>query len=153
MRWIFGSVPYYYGYLSEEVASKISPPHVQPSKVITAMTWAASHSELGLLTELLCYANKVNGFKEHVKRDLKEQLVVFYPLDRPDVDRYLERKGRFQEALKDKIHSSGWLETNSEDNELTMCVELCQEYIDYLREILKPYKLKLIGSPCLAQMC
>ena len=35
------------------------------------MTWAPSHPELGLLMELLSYANIINGLKETEKRKLR----------------------------------------------------------------------------------
>ena len=49
-----------------------------PNKAIVPkeawMTWAPSHPDLALLTELLSYANIVNGLKEFEKRDLRTKL-------------------------------------------------------------------------------
>jgi len=48
------------------------------SKVLSAkkawMTWAPSHPELALLTELLSYANRINGLKEFEKGELRAKL-------------------------------------------------------------------------------
>lgn len=48
------------------------------SKVLSAKkawrTWAPSHPELVLLTELLSYANRINGFKEFEKGELRAKL-------------------------------------------------------------------------------
>jgi len=68
----------------------------------TCMSWAPSHIELGLLSELLRYANIVDGLNDSKKRELRVKLEGQSPKDVFDV-------------------------------------ELRQEYIDYLKGLLKPH--------------
>ena len=48
------------------------PKYDPPFKPVT--TWAPSHLELGLLSEILAYANLINGLKLTEKRKLRDKL-------------------------------------------------------------------------------
>ena len=80
------------------------------------MTWAPSHPEMALLTQLLTYTNIINGLKEDEKHE---------------IGLYLERA-----AIPERKLVVVYLE---ESGELSSFAELCPEYIDYLKKILKPY--------------
>jgi hypothetical protein len=42
------------------------------------MTWAPSHIELGMLSELLMYANIIGGLSETARKELRKKLEVAY---------------------------------------------------------------------------
>jgi len=112
------------------------------------MTWAPSHSELGLLMELLGYANMINGLKEFQKRelciDLEGRRGVY---ERSPVAR------RNKDVLKGVLSLSDVLREMRRDRKaviyhehkefkygsLNACFEISPEYIDYLRNLLKQY--------------
>ena len=116
------------------------------------ITWAPSHPELGLLSELLSYANMINGLKETEKRELRRDLEIAV----------VERNGilrLYWAPIKDLLQLTGKvlifeapdfalflsrpiLETYKKEKiekDSLFCIELCPEYIDYLRKMLKPY--------------
>lgn len=112
------------------------------SSVRTWTTWAPSHRELGLLMELLSYANVINGLKENEKRELKlelqgrktiydegitDEVVLDFVIDAKEI------RKRIGADKKTVIYQ------NEEYGTAHFCVELCSEYIDYLREMLKPH--------------
>jgi len=86
------------------------------------MTWAPSHVELGMLGELLRYANIVDGLKESEKRELRDVLEGLSSDSIYDISFEVLPEG------KQLVASSEHL-----------VVELCTEYIDYLKRVLKPY--------------
>lgn len=97
------------------------------------MSWAPSHPELGLLSELLSLANIINGLKENQKRWLRTILEA-----QVIVGKYREAfdtEGVKKEIGQDK-KTVLYQDVTSEEH---FCVELCPEYIDYLRKVLKPY--------------
>ena len=123
-----------------------------PNKAIAPMkawmTWAPSHPDLALLTELLSYANIVNGLKEFEKRDLRTKLgtarwehvdgelgVVIYS---PHMQNEMveDKKTAIYSEKPDK-HSE--MPAYPTEVPLHVCAELCPDYIDYLKKILKPY--------------
>jgi len=125
---------------------------LKPNKAVAPrkawMTWAPSHPDLALLTELLSYANIINGLKEFEKRDLGTKLgtarwehvdgelgvVIYSP--------YMQK-----ERVEDKITAIYSEKPDNDSKEfdyrtdepLHVCAELCPEYIDYLKGILQPY--------------
>lgn len=86
------------------------------------MTWAPSHVELGMLGELLRYANIVDGLKESEKRRLRDVLEG-------------KSSGYVYDMSFEVLPEGKQLVANSEH----LVVELCPEYIDYLKKVLKPY--------------
>jgi len=89
------------------------------------MSWAPSHVELGLLGELLRYANIVDGLKEFEKRKLRNVL-----------------EGESFEDIDDiasKVPSTTRIFKSYNRKDPFFVVELCPEYIEYLRKILKLY--------------
>lgn len=125
-------------------------------RVVT--TWAPSHVEIGLMSEVLCYANIINGLKLDYRKELITKLdLVFYVMK----DAKLLRLGNID--IDDELLRANWLEyvTNfislkeaTENNpylegcdynyreqrcESVFCTMLSVEYIDYLKDILKPY--------------
>ena len=111
-------------------------------RVKALMTWAPSHVELGLLSEILRYANVIGGQNVIEKRELREKLELTTP-EKSDVvkmfshDDILEATSSMEKGL---IHlillqpRKGMPITGAET-----AVKLCPEYIDYLKKVLKPY--------------
>jgi len=104
------------------------------------MTWAPSHVELGLLSEVLRYANIVDGLDEAVKRKLREKLEMIK----------VNKKEFDFEAIEEVSSITRWegllhlIVAEPEDKSLpyvpdSTCVGLCPEYIDYLKKVLKRY--------------
>jgi len=118
---------------------------IEPRKVW--MTWAPSHPELGLLMELLSYANIINGLKETEKRKLKIELQGRTPLAEMVRKGFAPEdeliRGACPDDIKSKIGKDKktvvYFEPEVEPIVLHFCVELCPEYIDYLKTVLKPY--------------
>jgi hypothetical protein len=132
-----------YGYFPEELPSDY------PNFVATVHTWAPSHFEMALLMDVLCYANIINGLKENKKRKLRGILEMHDALTKDwDHGQILGAIVRLRfaglneyiRARKDRTVLIGFESKHGKTLEEPMfCVELCEEYIDYLREILKPY--------------
>ena len=132
-------VPAYLYFPKIHISSPFTP--IEPVQFKTVMTWSPSHIELGLLSELLNYANIINGLKEDEKRKLKEKFEgrsfegeSSYLIDqlKPDVmdkGHYVLLGYEFDKGKKMK-----WV----------FCVELCAEYIDHLKKLLKPYLTKSV---------
>ena len=99
---------------------------------VADVTWAPTHIELGLLSELLGYANIINGFSETTKRELRKKLEVTYK-DRDT--KYINEETLFQlDQIPDKPYT---IYVNFKEWELWIYV--CPEYIEHLRKLLKPY--------------
>jgi len=105
---------------------------ITPDK--TWMSWAPSHPELGSLQELLSLANIINGLKEHEKRWLKVLLGAECRLPQAGFREMIDVYGITKEIGEDK-RTVVYQNATSEDH---FCVELCPEYIDYLKKVLKP---------------
>lgn len=117
------------GWMSDmPVLKDISDEHAEYKPM---MTWAPSHVELGLLSELLRYANLIDGLSEVEKRTLRPLL---------EVRRYVKKdKVLYEmdvELLKFKIPSFLSSKTRGKPY---VCFELCLGYVDYLKKVLKPY--------------
>lgn len=103
------------------------------------MTWAPSHRELALLSDLLHYANMINGLPEKIRRDLRFDLEVFVDSGNNtfQIDEDVVKK------LDDRLMSPNMIlgrERNKNGNMETVCChELSPEYLEYLREVTKPY--------------
>jgi hypothetical protein len=103
------------------------------------ITWAPSHTDMALLMQMLCYANIVNGLKPSEKRKLWIELEgkskfsnEVYDLTTITVPDEIKRRI----GSDKKVMAYG----DPEDEEVyCTCVELCPEYIDHLRKLLKPY--------------
>jgi len=110
------------------------------------MTWAPSHIELGLLSELLSYANIINGLKEKEKRELKRKLVGLYAVYDEDgfgydIDESISRSiAYFTDIIYKPKNILGPAKYLVRDR--YYLPELCPKYIEYLRKILKPYMTK-----------
>jgi len=117
------------------------------------ITWAPSHLELGLLNELLSYANIVNGFKEVKKKELRRDLEIAVDEGKEHVNLYwspienlLESHNRL---MLFEVPSRGLMikypervkayVKKKEGKDSFFCAELCPEYIEYLKKILRPY--------------
>lgn len=107
------------------------------------ITWSPSHIETGLLSELLAYANIINGFKKNVKEQLSSKLEIIAIRNRKIMDGF--------EEVTDDLEKEGFLNKrfmlvgsepnykNENDGNVVFCFELCPEYLDYLRKVLKEY--------------
>lgn len=94
------------------------------------LAWAPSHVEVGLLSEVLRYANIIDGIDESKKRALRPHLEIV----KGEEDPYKLWTVAFllPENKKELVYFS-------EEEEPYHCAELCPEYIEYLKNILKPY--------------
>ena len=122
-------------YIPEDLSSS---KYIEPHNIRTVVTWAPSHIETGLLSEVLSYANIINGFSEEKKRRLLRYI--------PGLGDFIELQSvaeivKFRQSLGRKVATLGYDEIDKKTNRVkfSFCAELCPEYIDYLREILKPY--------------
>jgi hypothetical protein len=80
------------------------------------ISWAPSHIEIGVLMDVLRYANIIDGLPYGYKRELKP---------------YLEAH-----VIKGNIGDNLFIYHKIKEN---ICIQLCSDYIDYLKGILKPY--------------
>ena len=119
------------------------------------ITWSPSHPELGLLSELLSYANLVNGLKEWKKRELRINLEITtdegngslnlywepikHLLHLPNKVMMFEAKDRALFISTAETHRFESYKKEKIEKDSLFCVELCPEYIDYLKKVLKPY--------------
>jgi len=127
------------------------------------ITWAPSHPELGLLSELLSYANIINGLKEAKKRELRTDLEIavdeeeehvrlyWYPIrvllklqnkvllfETPDNCIFIRQAEWMGEPTEPRLYGESY-EKKIKGPDWFFCVELCPKYIDYLKTVLKPY--------------
>jgi hypothetical protein len=104
------------------------------SKVLSArkawMPWAPSHPELELLTELLSYANRINGLKEFEKGELRAKLEGVRKGDYDpetveyDADLVISDSSEIlKEIGEDKLHFI-YIEKDEPEFDLCLCVEL-----------------------------
>jgi len=103
------------------------------------MTWAPSHIEMALLMQMLCYANIINGLKPSEKRNLWKELEgkKHFRWQNWEANLYAVPDEIIRQIGSDKkiMTYSDFIDKDV----IRTCAELCPEYIDYLRKVLKPY--------------
>jgi len=110
----------------------------------TWISWAPSHPETALLMQLLSYANIINGLKPSEKRkfwiELEGKKDVFdtCPHAESVLPQMADPHGIRKEIGEDK-KVIAYIDLGEKDHPLCTCVELCPEYINYLRKRLNPY--------------
>jgi hypothetical protein len=97
------------------------------------MTWAPTHVELALLSQLLSYANLINGLKIDKKEKLKTKLIL---LKGRQPDTVLAFKEMHDD---DRVLSRGFLIGESTTGTTALCPALCTEYLDFVWDSLKVY--------------
>ena len=116
---------------------------ISPSEVLEPkeawMTWASSHQELALLSDVLSYANIVNGLKESEKKSLRTKLGGVEKVRREHDKEIHEFELDKNAENKIAIFYIECRRPKHETHIVHCCAELCPEYIDYLKKILKPY--------------
>ena len=95
-----------------------------------------SHPELALFTELLSYTNTTNGMKEYKKRKLIK--VIETPSYGLALARVKAGSCAREYFNKGRFYLIGYEHTRPETR-LLCCAELCPEYIDYIKDLLKQY--------------
>ena len=120
-------------------ARKGGLPHLENSWI----SWASSHLEMALLMQLLCYANIINGLKPF------ERKKIWFKLEGKDVWEYVPDYYKPRFAAPDTVSKRIGKDTkvilyknlrdDSNGHAIHTCVELCPEYIDYIRGILRPH--------------
>lgn len=80
------------------------------------ISWAPSHTEIGLLMDVLRYANIIDGLNYDYKRKL-----------RPCLEAHV---------TKGNIGNNFFIYHKIED---CICIQLCSDYVDYIKEMLRPY--------------
>lgn len=106
------------------------------------ITWAPSHTDMALLMQMLCYANIINGLKPSEKRELWVEIEGKRALRDEGFSKYELASIAVPDEIKRRIGSDKKVMAfgDPEDGDvLRTCVELCSEYINYLRRLLKPY--------------
>lgn len=112
----------------EEFVVAVSLPSylLPPARMDVFMTWAPSHPEFCFLTEVLTYANLINGLGEHEKRRLRPLL-----------------EGRGTQRIDQFEIDAELMESMPEGTMVVftegVCFEVCAKYIDYLKKLLTPY--------------
>ena len=100
-------------------------------------------SRIGYLGEILRYANVIGGLDETQKRELRTKLEIIVDVEESkqrirahyDKDFFLPMIDR----LAGKMFLVGFDLGRNRKPDYVCCIELCPEYIDYLKRILKPY--------------
>ena len=102
------------------------------------MTWAPSHIESALVSQVLCYANIVNGFNERIKRTLRPILEVT-TVKREKKIIELAVSDDLKKALQDKGFILELKSTKERDDfeEAIFCCPLSIEYVELIWDILK----------------
>jgi len=99
------------------------------------LSWAPSHPEFCFLTEVLTYANLINGQKPNRRRNLRAKL-------EGKASKVKDKEG--YEYTDYEVHSE-LLHFMSEKRMAVfteskgISFEVCLEYLEYLRKILKPF--------------
>lgn len=146
----------------EDEAQKDFEKEVKEGKIIVrdriVTTWAPTHIENGLLSEILSYANRINGLKPQIRQELRPKIAIG-----SNVLEYVKR-ARFGEiADDDEELMKNQLDTYSnlislvkltgdepcllgcdynfkeEKCESIFCTALTENYIEYLKTLIKPY--------------
>lgn len=102
------------------------------------MTWAPSHVESALISQILCYANIVNGFNEETKRLLRYLLeVTIVRREKKTIE--VAVGNDFKKMLKGKAFILGLEPTKERDDfeQALFCCQLSTEYVEYIWKILK----------------
>ena len=89
------------------------------------MTWAPSHVELAMLANLLHIANIVDGLQDSTKRKLRSFL-----------DGSWQTTEEVEEWFRMFPDIKAWIPPNED---LPFVAELCEEYIESLNKVVKPY--------------
>jgi hypothetical protein len=103
------------------------------------MTWAPSHRELALLSDLLHYANMISGFSEEIKRDLRYDLEITVSMGDDLFGLDEKRIEDLDKRFKNPLVLCGREENKESVSETFFCIELSPEYLEYLKDIVKPY--------------
>jgi len=102
-------------------------------KLTPLMTWAPSHLELGLLSEVLSYANIINGLNYEKKSEIRKWLEGWaYPI--------VKEKKQFIATITDiqLLEASQFRQLIYHTKEgIHQCFWLTPEYIEYLKTVLK----------------
>lgn len=98
------------------------------------LSWAPSHPEFCFLTELLTYANLINGLKPNLRRKLRLKLEGKTFREKREGHEYT-----YFEIDSELLHSmpEGTMASFAGQNGISFEVRL--EYVEYLRKMLKPY--------------
>jgi len=102
------------------------------------LTWAPSHVETGLLSEILGYANLINGLHEIEKRGLKDKLQGTNVKWEIGVDQ--SKLARDFDNIYEQTGIENFMaKPDPETKEWEIMFELLPKYVDYLRNLLKPH--------------
>jgi len=116
---------------------------IREGKEQAIMTWAPSHVEMGLLLELLLYANIINGLSERDKIELKEKLLGLHAVYNEEGDVTYEIDEQVTENFVFYLEFDRKLLKGRPVVMEKYCMpQLCWKYIEYLREVLRLYTSK-----------
>jgi hypothetical protein len=103
------------------------------------LTWAPSHIDLALLSDLLTHANIINGLPEDVKRDLRYDLEIVVDVGKSEFAIDEKRVADIDRRFPNPCTLIGRDRNKEGFFSGSFSIELCPEYINYIKEILKPY--------------
>jgi hypothetical protein len=103
------------------------------------MTWAPSHRELALLSDLLHYANMVSGLPEATRRDLRYDLEITVTMRNGSFGLDEKRIEDLDNRFRSPLFLCGREKTKEGVLETFFCMELSPEYLEYLRDIVKQH--------------
>lgn len=130
-------------YAIDKLISPSKYDHFDTATPKPVVTWAPSHPELGYLAEILRYANIIDGFDETKKQDIRPFLASESRFQDKIDQKYAKdfTANKELEKLSDILFDKRELfcieKENDEVDLVFRGIELCPEYVDYLREIVK----------------
>jgi hypothetical protein len=98
------------------------------------LSWAPSHAEFCLLTEVLTYANLINGLKPHLRLRVKEKLQGRTKKYTQDGKTYINISLHCD--LLNTIPENAIISFAHQEG---VSFEIRMEYIEYLRKLIKEY--------------
>jgi len=102
------------------------------------MTWAPSHVETALISQVLCCANIINGFNEKIKRTLRPILEVT-TVRREKKMIEVAKSSFLDKMLKDKycVLELKPVKEGDDFEEVIFCSPLDIEYVNFIWDLLK----------------
>ena len=98
------------------------------------LSWAPSHSEFCLLTELLTYANLLNGLKPAIRRGIRPKLEGKALTEEREGQKYIYFL--LDAELLKKMPEGTMVSFAGQEG---ISFEVCLQYIEYVRKLAEPF--------------
>ena len=105
-----------------------------PTKFDTYLSWAPSHAEFCLLTELLTYANLLNGLKPTVRREIRSKLEGKSIIKEIEGQKYMHFL--LDTELLKKMQEESMVSFAGQEG---ISFEVCLQYVEYIRKLIEPF--------------